>query len=140
MTMQQLLPVNLQGVATRFKGHGRQLGYPTANLTINTDLADGIYFGYADLGEFLHQPALIFIGTPTTMGETVRRVEAHLLDIPDRDYYDLPLSLSLHYYYRPNQTFRNAEELGLALQADESAGREWFVSQEVAIRTEKGNT
>lgn len=138
--MEQNLPAKVEGVVTRFKGHGRQLGYPTANLNVQTDLRDGIYFGYADLGDMRHKPALIFIGTPTTMGETRRRVEAHLLDIPDTDYYDLPLSLFLLEYHRPNQTFQNAEELSAVLRADEIAGRKWFQSQEVAMKANKDNT
>ena len=138
--MKQDLPVILEGIVTRFKGHGRQLGYPTANLTTKTDLADGIYFGFADLEEFNNHPALIFIGTPTTMGEQERRVEAHLLNVPDRDYYDNHMSLTLHYYHRPNQTFTGVDELRRMLQADETAGRQWFGAQEVAITTEKRDT
>lgn len=111
---------------TRFKGDGRRLGYPTANLIVDTDLEDGVYFGYANLAEWHNHPALIFIGTPTTLGEVRRRVEAHLLDIPDQDYYDQPLKIRLEYYHRPNHTFIDVEELQTAMQADETAARQWF--------------
>jgi len=121
-------PVHLAGTVTRFKGNGRKLGYPTANLTIETDLTDGIYFGFADLAEWSRQPAVIFIGTPTTMGDKERRVEVHLFDIPDEDYYDQSLSVSLHYYHRPNQTFADADQLMEAMQADETAAHQWFAS------------
>lgn len=119
-------PVVLSGIVTRFKGDGRKLGYPTANLVIKTDLKDGVYFGYADLAQYTHQPAIVFIGTPTTMGETIRRVEAYLLDIPDQDYYDYNLRLDLHYYHRPNQDFKLINDLILAIKADEAAARQWF--------------
>jgi riboflavin kinase/FMN adenylyltransferase len=119
-------PVKLEGVVTRFKGDGRKLGYPTANLKIQTDLKDGVYFGHADLSDYQNHPAIIFVGTPTTMGETERRVEAHLLDIPDVDYYDKPLGLSLEYYHRPNQTFSSAEDLQKVMRADETAARAWL--------------
>lgn len=138
--MASSLPVTITGTVTRFKGHGRQLGYPTANLAVATELRDGIYFGYADLAAFSRQPTLIFVGTPTTMGETVRRVEAHVLDIPDRDYYELPLRLELHHYYRGNQTFQNVDTLKLVLHNDEIAGRAWFVRRKVAIKANPGNT
>ncbi len=120
------LPVRLSGLVTRFKGDGRRLGYPTANITTQTDLEDGVYFGWAELGEIKHQPAMIFIGTPTTMGESVRRVEAHLLDIPDQDYYNLPLRLTIQFYHRPNQDFENVEKLIQAIQADETTARQLF--------------
>lgn len=118
--------VTLLGLVTKFKGDGRRLGYPTANLNIKTDLTDGVYFGYADLAEWQQQPALIFVGTPTTMGDNRRRVEAHILDIPDQDYYDQPLKLSIKYFHRANQTFDSMEELIQVMQQDEAAARVWF--------------
>ncbi len=120
------LPVSLSGITARYAGHGRQLGYPTANISTRSDLADGIYFGYADLGEYRHHPALIFLGMPTTVGDTDRRLEAHLLDIKDQDYYDQQLQVTLHHYHRPNQTFASIKDLEAAMQADETAACEWF--------------
>ncbi|HEY5442611.1 MAG TPA: riboflavin kinase [Candidatus Saccharimonadales bacterium] len=119
-------PTILKGTTTRFKGDGRKLGYPTANLNVPTDLKDGVYFGFADLANWSKQPAIIFVGTPTTMGETGRRVEAHLLDIPDEDYYELPLTLDIRHHHRANQTFAGADELMRVMRADEATGREWF--------------
>ena len=124
--MKNMQPVTISGQVTRFKGDGRKLGYPTANLTTQTGLQDGVYFGYADLADWQRQPAVIFIGTPTTMGETARRVEAHLLDIPDRDYYDLALGLSIEHFHRNNQKFASAGELIQVMKADEAAARQWF--------------
>ena len=119
-------PVNLKGTVTRFKGNGRRLGYPTANLVTKTDLADGVYFGFADLADWSQHPAMVFIGVPTTMGDTNRRAEVYLLDIPDRDYYDLPLIVSIRHYHRANQTFNNVDELLEAMKDDEAKARQWF--------------
>jgi riboflavin kinase/FMN adenylyltransferase len=123
-----MLPVQLQGVAKPYQGNGRQLGYPTANIAADTDLQDGVYFGYADLGEFKQQPALIFIGIPTTLGDTERRVEAYLLDIPDQDYYDQTLTVYIREFHRPNQKFADFATLLQAIQTDEVQAREWFTS------------
>jgi riboflavin kinase/FMN adenylyltransferase len=125
--MKPLKPVTLSGTVTRFKGNGRRLGYPTANLTTATNLADGVYFGFADLADWSRHPALIFIGTPTTIGDTGRRVEAYLLDIPDKDYYDLPLTVSIEHFHRGNQKFASTDALIKAMQADEAAARHWFL-------------
>jgi len=126
------LPQSLAGVVTPFKGDGRRLNYPTANLDIVTDLADGVYFGLADLDVYREHPAVIFIGTPTTLGQATRRVEAHLLDIPDRDYYGQPMSLSIRYFHRANQTFDDVDSLLQQMQADETAARTWFVKNPTA--------
>jgi riboflavin kinase/FMN adenylyltransferase len=121
----------IQGIITAFQGNGRKFGYPTANLRVATDLTDGVYFGYADLTSYQRQPAIIFIGTPTTVGDTERRVEAFLLDIPDKDYYDLALTLYIYEFHRPNQTFESIDDLLIAMKADEQAARKWFSKAKV---------
>jgi riboflavin kinase/FMN adenylyltransferase len=119
-------PVSLHGVVTRYKGNGRKLGYPTANLNVAADLQDGVYFGFANLAEFHDQPALIFVGVPTTVGDTERRVEAHLLDIPDQDYYDQNMAVTVGHFHRPNKTFETVDELLAAIKDDEATARQWF--------------
>lgn len=128
--MQTKLPIQLHGVITAFKGNGRKLGYSTANLTAPTQLPDGIYFGFAELSSYKRQPALIFIGTPTTVGDTRRRVEAHILDIPDVDYYGRKLVLDIHYFHRSNKTFTTIDELIAIIRTDEKTARHWFTQHE----------
>ena len=122
----------LTGVVTQFKGNGRKLGYPTANLTTETDLDDGVYFGYADLADFKHYPSLIFVGIPTTMGDMIRRIEVHLLDIPDEDYYGQDLVAYAEHYYRANQTFGSVDELMVVMKGDDIAARNWFKNRTIA--------
>ncbi len=122
-------PKSLDGIVTRYKGNGRKFGYPTANIDTATELQDGVYFGFADLADYIHHPALIFVGVPTTVGDTERRVEAHLLDIPDQDHYDQPLTLELTYFHRPNQKLASIDELLEIMKQDEAAGRDWFSQQ-----------
>lgn len=121
-----MTPAKIEGVVTPFQGNGRKFGYPTANLKSETDLADGVYFGFADMAEFTNHPAVIFIGTPTTVGDKERRIEAHLLDIPDKDYYDQTLKLSLEHYHRPNKTFKDVEALKQVMADDDVSARLWF--------------
>jgi riboflavin kinase / FMN adenylyltransferase len=128
--MPDTIPTQLIGTVTPFKGNGRRLGYPTANLTVQTDLADGVYFGWADMARFVRQPALVFIGVPTTLGDTERRVETYILDIPDVDYYDQQLTVVVNYYYRPNETFATIDELLQIMKTDEQAARQWFAQQQ----------
>ncbi len=116
----------LSGVIETFEGKGRGFGYPTANISANTKLEDGVYFGFANLGVYKHHPTLIFVGTPTTVGATTNRVEAHLLDIADNDYYGKQLELEICHFHRPNQHFGTMKELVSAMKADELAGRSWF--------------
>lgn len=122
----------LGGIVTAFSGNGRSLGYPTANLTASTSLKDGVYFGFADLGTYQDNPALIFIGVPTTVGDAERRIEAHLLDIPDKDYYGLHLNLRIYKFLRPNKKFDSVSELIAAIRKDEVAAHKWFKLHKLA--------
>lgn len=113
-------PVELEGLTERFSGDGRKLGYPTANIRPKTKLEDGVYAGTASLRNYMDKLAMIFIGTPTTMGDTDRRTEVYLFGIPDKDYYGLKLSCTLNHYLRPNYTFQSAAELKQVMDDDAS--------------------
>jgi len=119
------LPHSLKGTVKHYKGNGRKLGYPTANIDTATTLDDGVYFGRANLASYTNQPALIFIGTPTTVGDTIRRVETHVLDAEDIDYYGLEIIIDIHEFHRSNQNFGSIDELLIAMKSDEEAGRAW---------------
>ncbi len=123
-----MIPIDIEGKTKRFKGNGRKLGYPTANLSEDTDLADGVYFGRANLDKFSDNPALIFIGVPTTMGDKSRRVEVHLLDIPDLDYYDKNIKVKILKFHRSNIKFDNIQQLLKVMREDERVARAWFKS------------
>ena len=96
----------LSGVVKAFSGNGRKLGYPTANLSTATMLRDGVYFGSATMDIYHDHPAMIFVGVPTTVGDKIRRVEAHLLDIADKDYYGQHLQLDLQHHLSSPATLR----------------------------------
>ena len=119
-------PVKLDGLTASYEGNGRKFNYPTANISVSTKLDEGVYFGFANLGEYTNQEALIFVGIPTTVGSKIHRIEAHLLDITDKDYYGMPLQLTVNYFHRPNQHFDSVEELVNVMKADDVAAREWF--------------
>jgi len=124
------LPVKLEGITQPFQGNGRTFGYPTANIAAETALTDGVYFGFADLADYKHRPALIFVGIPVTVGDTERRVEAHLLDIADVDYYGQPLQLQVEYFHRANQKLDGIDALLAIMKQDEAAARHWFAVKE----------
>lgn len=130
----------ITGRTVPFSGFGRGLGYPTANIRTDTQLEDGVYFGTADLNGFKEWPALIFVGTPITVGDTERRVEAHLLDIPDRDYYDQLLHLKLMHFHRANKKLTSSAELIELMKQDEVTARSWFDAAGLANKLMREDT
>lgn len=130
----------LKGTTVSNDKNGRGLGYPTANISTKTDLKDGVYLGFASLGQFKNRPALIFIGAPITFGKTERRIEAHLLDIPDKDYYSSHLVIEVLEFIRPNKKFGSMQELRKAMKNDELKARNWFKSHTLANQSNTEDT
>jgi riboflavin kinase/FMN adenylyltransferase len=109
-------PHRLEGIVVRGDGRGRELGYPTANLSLPRYAAvpaDGIYACWfirsgAD-GEQRRQAA-VSVGTNPTFSGRERRVEAFVLDI-DEDLYGQRVSLDFVRRLRDMEKFDSAEAL-----------------------------
>ncbi|MBI5561356.1 MAG: bifunctional riboflavin kinase/FAD synthetase [Deltaproteobacteria bacterium] len=70
---------SIKGRVVKGRGVGGGIGYPTANLSVTSELipADGVYAGFAVVDGTAHQAA-INIGPSPTFGVGARRIEAHL--------------------------------------------------------------
>jgi len=99
---------------------GRELGYPTANLSQKSAgliPADGVYVGRLirpalserDLDHAL--PAAISIGTNPTFAGTERRVEAYVLDRTDLDLYGETVIVEFIERLRPTEKFYSIDDL-----------------------------
>jgi riboflavin kinase/FMN adenylyltransferase len=111
---------------------GRELGYPTANLSQESaglTPADGVYVGWlirpalpeSDPDHSL--PAAISIGTNPTFEGTHRRVEAHVLDRTDLDLYGENVAVEFIQRLRPTEKFDSIEELLLQIADDVERAR-----------------
>jgi riboflavin kinase/FMN adenylyltransferase len=115
-------PFELDG--TVVPGHqrgGRQLGYPTANLRLEPDLACpgyGIYAGHA-----LGHRAAISIGTNPHYGGTERRIEPYLLDF-DGDLYGKRLVVEVWERLRDEAVFESEDALVAQIGRDVDAARQ----------------
>jgi riboflavin kinase / FMN adenylyltransferase len=108
-------PHRLEGVVIHGDHRGRELGYPTANLDVPSDLAvpaDGVYAGWLD-----DMPAAISIGTNPTFAGTARRVEAYAID-RDLDLYGRLMTLDFVARLRGMVTFDGVEPLRVQMAAD----------------------
>jgi len=112
----------VDGVVVRGDQRGREIGYPTANLSLlpwTAVPADGIYAGHLVRGTEL-LPAAISIGTNPTFAGRERRVEAFILDF-DGDLYGERVGLSFSARLRPMVRFATVE--GLVAQMDQDVQR-----------------
>ena len=123
--------------ATHFLGHtysisgrvvmgdklGRLLGYPTANIEIDTSYklipADGIYAVTIEYGHHRYQ-GMLYIGNRPTVNGVKRNIEVNIFDF-DRDIYGDSLTIFFHKFIRGDMKFDDLEQLKTQINNDKSA-------------------
>ena len=117
-------PFELDGVVVAGDQRGGTLGYPTANLRLEPDLACPRYGIYAGFG--LGHRAAISIGTNPHYGGTERRIEPYLLDF-DGDLYGKRLVVELWERLRDEAVFESeaalVQQIALDVEATKAARR-----------------
>jgi riboflavin kinase/FMN adenylyltransferase len=99
---------------------GRQLGFPTANMSRNSEgylPLDGVYAGWL-YSDGVRYPAALSIGINDTIQAVPRLMEAHVLNRKDLDLYDKEVTVEYVSFVRPSVKFSGIETLITAIQAD----------------------
>jgi riboflavin kinase/FMN adenylyltransferase len=115
---------SLYGRVVTGTGRGESLGFPTANLEINSGQAlppDGVYAGLAHTNGKIYQ-SMTNIGKNPTFGNTQRSIETFLIDYSG-DLYGRELSVEFVARLRDEKKFKNAAELKEQLAEDIRRGR-----------------
>ena len=117
-------PFELDGVVVAGDQRGGTLGYPTANLRLEPELACPRYGIYAGFG--LGHRAAVSVGTNPHYGGTERRIEPYLLDF-DGDLYGKRLVVELWERLRDEAVFGSeaalVEQIALDVEATRAARR-----------------
>ena len=125
-------PHQVSGEVVHGDHRGRELGYPTANLSQESAgliPADGVYVGRLirpklperDVERSL--PAAISIGTNPTFEGTQRRVEAYVLDRTDLDLYGETVIFEFIERLRETEKFDSIDDLILQMADDVQRAR-----------------
>lgn len=112
-------PHRVEGVVVRGSQRGRALGFPTANVEPQTQVAipgDGVYAGWlaglaADGTELDRWPAAISVGSNPTFDGVDRTVEAYALDRDDLDLYGAHVAVEFAQRLRGQVRFTSVDEL-----------------------------
>lgn len=111
---------------------GRELGYPTANLSQDCEgliPADGVYAGWMVRPSLLQDhpdhrmPAAISVGTNPTFENVQRTVEAYVLDRDDLNLYDEVIGVDFVARLRGNDRFDSIDELVVQMSRDVDEAR-----------------
>ena len=114
-------PFELDGVVVAGDQRGGTLGYPTANLRLEPDLACPRYGIYAGSARGHHRAA-VSIGTNPHYGGIERRIEPYLLDY-EGDLYGQRLVVELWERLRDEAVFESEEALVEQIARDVDATR-----------------
>lgn len=114
-------PHRLEGIVVRGDGRGRELGFPTANLSLPRYAAvpaDGVYacrFGQTAGGE--SSKAAVSVGTNPTFSGKERRVEAYVIDSTE-DLYGQRVYLDFIARLRDMERFSSQQALIETMHGD----------------------
>ncbi len=121
---------SLHGRVVTGSGRGLELGFPTANLAVNSGQAipaDGVYATRAYINDKAY-PSMTNIGRCPTFGDSERTVEVYVLDYHG-DLYEHEMKIDIIERLRDEKKFDNAEELKGQIAEDIEQGRAILHSQ-----------
>jgi riboflavin kinase/FMN adenylyltransferase len=122
----------VRGTVLRGHARGRQIGFPTANLALESDvdgLEPGVYAGRA-----LELPAAINVGVrPTFEVDAPANIEVHIIGFHG-DLYGRELTVELTARIRSERRFPSVDALVDQLRRDVAAARELAGAVEVDAR------
>lgn len=115
--------VDVRGEVVHGLKRGRELGFPTANLSASVDSfvpADGVYAGWLhDHATGIRHPAAISVGTNPTFDDVLeRQVEAHVLGETELDLYGHDVTVEFVSRLRGMVAFEGIEKLMSQMAAD----------------------
>jgi riboflavin kinase/FMN adenylyltransferase len=118
-------PYELTGIVVKGKQIGRSIGFPTANIQVQTDYKlipkQGVYAAEAEIEGITHQ-AMLNIGVRPTLDGNQQTIEAHLFDF-EGDLYEKQVTIKLIHFLREEQKFENMEALKAQLYQDQSLAK-----------------
>jgi len=111
----------LNGIVVAGHQFGRTIGFPTANLQLNTEYkvipANGVYAAFAEIENQCYK-AVVNIGTnPTVRQTTCRTIEAYLLGI-QKDLYNKNVRVRFVSRIRDEHQFETIQDLQTAISTD----------------------
>lgn len=125
-------PFEICGKVVKGDSIGRTIGFPTANIEVDSELklipAKGVYAVQVKLDDNRVYEGMMNIGSrPTVTSVNELRIEVHIFDFSS-DIYDNSISVQLLSRVRDELQFDSVELLKIQLKKDEKTVRNYFVS------------
>jgi len=118
----------LNGVVTKGKGLGKQLGFPTANIKIEEDYKLIPKYGSYIVSSILHEQlvyGMMNIGVNPTVNGEKESIEVHFFDF-DKDIYNKKIQINLLDRIRDEQKFESVDALKNQLNMDKKTSLDFI--------------
>lgn len=114
----------IRGMVQGGDRRGRELGYPTANMTLDHYLRPryGIYAVRVTLDDGSEHPGVANLGIRPTFDPPQELLETHLFDF-DADLYGQVIEVALHAFIREELKFESLSDLVAKMREDEAEAR-----------------
>lgn len=114
----------VEGIVEGGDRRGRELGYPTANMTLGDYQRPryGIYAVRVTLDDGSEHPGVASLGVRPTFQPPQELLETHLLDFTG-DLYGRKIEVALHAFIRDEKKFDDIETLVAHMREDEAKAR-----------------
>ncbi|MEN9335907.1 MAG: Riboflavin biosynthesis protein RibF [Bacteroidota bacterium] len=123
-------PYLLNGTIVQGQQIGRTIGFPTANIAINSPEklipVNGVYIANAYLNSKKYHGVMNIGNRPTVNGQS-QSIEIHLFDF-DSTIYGENITIEFIEYIRPEQKFENLDALKLQIAKDKEQAIRYFES------------
>lgn len=120
------IPIYFDGIVVKNNQWGQKLGYPTANLIVNSPckILYGSYVSILVYDEIKYQ-SLSFLGNSKTLNSGKIFFETHIFNF-NKDIYDQKIIVYPKKFIRNNIKFKDQEELVANIKKDESYAKTFF--------------
>lgn len=119
-------PYYVDGAIVEGQGRGREIGFPTANMTTANELLppDGVYATTLTV-DGAARPGLTNIGVRPTFGDGARTIETHVLGF-DQPLYGREVRLGFVQRLRDERKFPDVDALRAQIEADQRRAERLF--------------
>lgn len=114
----------LKGIVQHGKKRGKNLGFPTANFTIDPNTPRGIFISQTTYQNKTYQ-SITFIGTADTFDEKDFVAETYILNF-DQDIYRQEIEVNILKKLRDSKKFDSEQELITQMKKDEEQVEKFF--------------
>jgi riboflavin kinase / FMN adenylyltransferase len=116
----------ITGIVIEGNKRGKRLGFPTLNVAIKPEFAEGIHISRTEIEGKMYN-SLTFIGPAKTYDEIVYQSETYVFDF-DKDIYGQTVTVTLLEKIRDNEKFVSEENLIEQMEEDKKKAVEYFQS------------